>query len=313
MRGYRTATVLAVALGVCGVARPAAAQLTACAVSGEFVIAATLATAAGTSQVGGSFAFTPPATCTPGASGIVAIDVVVSMVGSAAQPIQLTQPYQLNAGTVAIGNGVLVAGISGVSGNVVTSMAINGGAGLVLAGSLLRRTLEGVTIATGPTGATGAAGPTGSPGLAGATGATGPTGPAGIGLSAYGSFSNNQGSAYNVTIGGVSIQLFDTAVATNMNLSSPIVTLPLAGTYRFSYCVRLTMNSSASTRLVINGSAINASVITPATPTDKYCRSTMLSLISTNSTVQVQLFGTLAPVTLIAPGGAELLIERLSP
>jgi len=132
------------------------------------------------------------------------------------------------------------------------------------------------------------------------------------GLAAYGSFSNDSGSAYNVTIGGVSIDFFDTSVANNVSLTSPIATLPQAGTYKFSYCIRATANSSASSRLVVNGAAINASIVTPVSQTDKWCRSTMLSLISTNSTVLVQLFGTLAPVTLISPGGAELLIEKLN-
>jgi len=131
-------------------------------------------------------------------------------------------------------------------------------------------------------------------------------------LSAYASFSNDSGSAYNVTISGVSIDFFDTAVANHISITTPVVTLPDAGTYRISYCIRTTANSSASSRLVINGSAINASIITPVSQTDKWCRTTMLSLISANSTVQVQLFGTLAPVTLIAPGGADLQIEKLN-
>ncbi|MBL8178182.1 MAG: hypothetical protein JNK48_26140 [Bryobacterales bacterium] len=171
----------------------------------------------------------------------------------------------------------------------------------------------------GPTGAAGAVGPTGAPGapsfVPGPIGPTGPTGPTGTGssgLQAYGSFSNDSGSAYNVTIGGVSIDFFDTAVANNISMTSPIATLPSSGTYKFTYCIRLTANSSASSRLVVNGSAINASIITPVTQTDKYCRTTMLSLISTNSTVQVQLFGTLSPVTLLSPGGAELVIEKLN-
>lgn len=120
-------------------------------------------------------------------------------------------------------------------------------------------------------------------------------------------------SAYNVTLGGVSLDFFDTAVANNVSRTTPIATLPQAGTYKFSYCIRTTASSSASSRLVIDGAAINASIITPVTQTDKWCRSVMLSLISTNSTVQVQLFGTLAPVTLIAAGGADLLFEKLSP
>jgi hypothetical protein len=131
------------------------------------------------------------------------------------------------------------------------------------------------------------------------------------GLTAFGSFSNDSGSAYGVTIGGVSIDLFDTAVANNVSLNTPTVTLPNAGTYRLSYCIRTTGNTSASSRLVVNGSAINASIITPVTQTDKFCRSTMLTLVSTNSTVLLQLFGTIVPVTLIAPGGAELLVEQL--
>jgi hypothetical protein len=115
-----------------------------------------------------------------------------------------------------------------------------------------------------------------------------------------------------VVLGGTPISFFDTAVANNISLATPFVTLPQAGTYRFSYCIRATTAVLASSRLVVNGAAINASIITPATATNTWCRTTMLSLISTNSTVEVHLFALLGAVTLIAPGGADLQIEKLN-
>ncbi|MBL8219100.1 MAG: hypothetical protein JNL62_07715 [Bryobacterales bacterium] len=224
-----------------------------------------------------------------------------------------TGPTGATGATGAAGAASTVPGPAGPAG----SMGLTGPTGAT--GAAGPTGAAGATGATGANGATGATGATGAasvvPGPAGATGATGATGPTGTGasgLQAFASFSNDSGSAYNVTIGGVSLDFFDTSVANNVSMTTPIATLPQAGTYKFHYCIRLTANSSASSRLVINGSAINASIITPVTQTDKYCRTTMLSLISTNSTVQVQLFGTLTPVTLIAPGGAELVIEKLN-
>lgn len=315
-------TVVGTALLLAAGAPPAAAQLTACAVGGDFVVAATMATPLGPGQVGGRFTFTPPVSCTPGAVGSVAIDVALTTPGGARSPIVVSQPYTLSGEAVTIGGGILVAGIAGVAGSVVTSLGVNGGAGLILAGTLTRRDLVGIPGPAGPTGPAGPVGPAGATGPAGPAGPTGPTGPVGPagpigpagpagGLQAYASFSNNSGSAYNVTIGGVNIDFFDTAVAVNISMASPTATLPSAGTYKFSYCIRTTANTAASTRLVVNGSAINASIITPVTQTNTFCRTTMLSLISSNTTVSLQMFGTLAPVTLIAPGGAELVIERV--
>ena len=133
------------------------------------------------------------------------------------------------------------------------------------------------------------------------------------GLTAYGSFSNDDGPVIAVIIGGTSIPLPDTSVAFNTSIGGAVVTLATAGTYRFHYCIRTTANLLASSRLVINGTAINASIISPVLSRSEWCRDTMLSLISTNSTVQIQLFGILGVATLLSPGGAELVIERLNP
>ncbi|MEZ5285806.1 MAG: hypothetical protein R2712_13570 [Vicinamibacterales bacterium] len=166
----------------------AEAQLTACAVSGEYVLSATLGSAPGPGQVGGTFVFTPPASCDPGATGTVTIDVAIQSATGARRLYQSTDVYQVDDAVVTIGNGLIYAGTSGVVGSTATSLPIVGGGSLVLAGTLVKRTIDalgGPPGPTGPTGPAGAAGPTGPTGVAGAAGPTGadgaagPTGPAG--------------------------------------------------------------------------------------------------------------------------------------
>jgi len=178
-------------LSVLFLASPADAQLTTCAVSGEYVIGATMLSSPGPGQIGGTFVFTPPATCVAGATGSVTLSVYLTTPTSPTTILQATEPYELIGDRVMIGNGLLIAGVSGVSGGFVSSMAVNGTGTLVLAGTMVRRTIDelvgppgptGPTGPLGPTGPTGAAstvpGPTGPTGAAGATGATGPTGAA---------------------------------------------------------------------------------------------------------------------------------------
>lgn len=175
--------------------------------------------------------------------------------------------------------------------------------------------VTGATGATGPTGADGAAGaagatgPTGSTGPTGATGATGATGSL---SSDYGAFTNDTGSIIAVVLGGTSIPL-STVSNSGVNVSSGTdVNIVTSGTYRLSYCIRTTSSLLAKSRLLVNSTQVDSSAIEPAQTTDKWCRSTILSLTN-GDTIELQLYGVLAAATLLGPGGASLQVERIAP
>ena len=170
---------VAATIALLAAALPADAQVTTCAISGEFVLAATLVSPPGPGQVGGSLVFVPPPSCVPGAIGSVTINVRLTTPGNPTQILQTTEPYRLDGTVVTIGNGLLYTGISGVSGGVVTSMALNGGAANLVAGTMVRRTIDGVSGPAGPTGPTGSAGAPGATGPPGSSGPPGPAGPSG--------------------------------------------------------------------------------------------------------------------------------------
>lgn len=297
-----------VAAGV--MAGPAEAQLTTCAVSGAYVLAGAMLSAPGPGQVGGTLTFTPPGTCVAGALGSVAIDLALTTTAGAAVPLRYTLPYRLDGDTVSIGPGILTAGVAGVVGTDVSALELNGVGGIVLAGTLVRRDAvpglrgpAGATGATGATGAQGAQGPPGPPGPQGAAGATGTS------LLSYGGFANDTGSVIAIVLGGTSLPLTTTA-ASGVGVSSTTVTVTDAGTYRLSYCVRTTSALFASTRLLVNGSALTGSAVEPSTSTPVWCRATITALPA-NATLQLQFYGLLGAATLLSQGGAELLVERL--
>ncbi|MEZ5288270.1 MAG: hypothetical protein R2712_26410 [Vicinamibacterales bacterium] len=173
---------------VLATAVPARAQLNACAISGDYLFTATLLSPPGPAQVGGTFTFTPPGTCVDGAVGQVALNLTIGTAAGPSSIYQAVLPYVVQGSAVNIGGGFLLGAVSGVVGDAVTTMPLNGGGGLRLAGTLLKQTVAGVSGTTGPTGPTGPtgdmgpagpAGPTGPTGADGAAGATGPTGAAG--------------------------------------------------------------------------------------------------------------------------------------
>lgn len=163
---------------------PAAAQLTSCAVNGAYLFSGTLNTGGADAFMAGVFTFTPPASCTAGAAGSVAISVVFSAPGTANSPYSITLPYVASDSAVQIGPGLLLATPSGVLNGVVSSMPLAGVGALKVAGTLSRRDLPAAAAGTpgpaGPAGATGPAGPAGATGAPGAQGATGAQGPQGV-------------------------------------------------------------------------------------------------------------------------------------
>lgn len=103
-------TGLAAAVFLLALPRPALAQLTTCAVNGEYVVSASLYNAFGPHQLGGTLVFTPPEVCAAGASGSVAIDVVYTpAAGDRVRTFRTVVPYRLDGGVVLIGDGLAIA------------------------------------------------------------------------------------------------------------------------------------------------------------------------------------------------------------
>ena len=80
-------------------------------------------------------------------------------------------------------------------------------------------------------------------------------------------FTNDSGPVVAVVLGGTSLPM-STVASSGVTFSGSTATVASACTYRLSYCVRTTSALLASTRLVINGSQLNASTISPAASRD---------------------------------------------
>ena len=322
--------------GLAGVVMPsvAAAQLTTCAVSGEYVVAGAVESSPGPAQLSGTFTFMPPGTCAPGAPGVVTVALMLSTPRGIV-PVAFTDTSQVTGATVAFGMHVFTGSVAGVANGAAGVVTLAGQGGMVLGATLTRRTaVVGATGATGPAGPPGPAGPEGPPGPPGPAGAqgapgadgppgppgaqgiqgiqglTGAAGPAGTAQLSYGGFVNDTGAVVAVVLGGTALPLSQTA-ADGVSVSVTNVTVTNAGTYRLSYCVRTTSATLAATRLTLNGSPVAGSAIVPVSSAENtFCRST-ITAITAGSTIQVQLFGMLGAATLLSSGGAELTLERL--
>ena len=319
-------------LGLSGflcVAMPGAAfaQLTTCAVSGEYVVAGAVESSPGPAQLSGTFTFAPPGTCAPGVPGVVTVALTLST-PTGAVPVAFTDTYQVAGTTVSFGMNVFTGSVAGVANGAAGAVTLAGQGGMVLGATLTRRTaVVGATGATGPAGPEGPPGPPGPAGTPGGTGAQGPpgppgaqgvqgiqgltgaTGPAGSALLSYGGFVNDTGAVIAIVLGGTSIPLTQTA-ANGVSVSGTNVTVTDAGTYRVSYCIRTASATLASGRVTLNGSPLSGSSVAPWASTDVLCRST-IAAVPAGGQFQLQLFGLLGAVTLLSNGGAELTLERL--
>lgn len=337
MRAHPAAMLLAVVGSILTVAVPARAQLTSCAIAGDYVLSGSVQSAPGPGQVGGFAVFTPPSPCEPGAAGTLAMTLTLVATDGRVVPLALSTTYVVSGTAVSFGSVPFIGALAAVSEEGALSIPLNGTGGLVFAGTLTRR--DGVAGTPGPAGpagpigppgpagdsgppgpmgpagATGAAGPVGAAGPPGATGAQGPPGPQGIqgvpgpaGTShvpAYGGYANDSGSIVAVVLGGTTIPV--SAVLENGVTGRTVQT---AGDYRLSYCVRTTSSLLMSARLTVNGAPLTSSSISPATSVNTWCRTTLQTL-SAGDVVDLQAFGLLGAATLLNPGGAELLIEKV--
>ena len=304
----------------------ASAQLTTCAVSGEYVVAGAVESSPGPAQLSGTFTFVPPGTCAPGVPGVVTVALTLST-PTGAVPVAFTDTYEVAGTAVAFGMNVFTGSVAGVANGAAGAVTLAGQGGMVLGATLTRRTaVVGATGATGPAGpegppgppgpagtpgGTGAQGPPGPPGAQGLQGLTGATGPAGSALLSYGGVGRRNRGGPGVGGGGKWVPRPQTAVnGLSLSVSGTTVTATSAGTYRVSYCIRSAAATLASGRVTLNGSPLTGSSVIPVAATAVLCRST-IAAVSAGDQFQLQLFGLLGAVTLLSSGGAELTLERL--
>lgn len=193
----------------------------------------------------------------------------------------------------------------------------------------------GTTGATGPTGATGATGADGADGPTGATGATGPagadgdigpTGPTGANgitgpTGATGTSTtinsmsalNTSSSIISVVIGGTPVPLPDNQILDSFTVdaANEIFTVPETGTYMISYQAATTTALLLSTRILLNGSPLAGSIVTPSLATTLFTASLFANLTA-GDTLQLEMFGLLGTAVLRSGNGAFLEVIRLS-
>jgi len=167
------------------------AAITSCALDGLYVASSAVdQSPADRDQVQALFTFTPPTTCSNGASGTVSVRGTLHHVDSPSPiPISVTDvPYvvdEIGRLTIEFSNTIIIDGqigfITGITANSFVFVAGESGTPNVrLSGVAIKQTLAPVPQGPqGPTGATGPTGPTGATGATGLTGAQGPAGPAG--------------------------------------------------------------------------------------------------------------------------------------
>ena len=86
-------------------AAPAAYAQTTCAVTGEYVVSASLQSLPGPAPVTGTFTFTPAAGCQAGAVGSVLVDLNIASAAGLV-PYQATLPYTVQGTVVSLGGAI---------------------------------------------------------------------------------------------------------------------------------------------------------------------------------------------------------------
>jgi len=180
-RNTRTLCAFAVLVAFASIATPVHAQVTTCAVSGQYAVTASLFYPDGPYQLGGIIAFSPPASCAVDAIGTARIDVVfAARNGGPYFSYRETVPYRFDGTYLRLGNDLAVGALSGLADGVANAIVIVAGDqerafGHALAGTMVRQTVAG-SGTPGPTGPAGPVGPIGPPGVDGPPGPAGPTG-----------------------------------------------------------------------------------------------------------------------------------------
>ncbi|WP_288993402.1 BclA C-terminal domain-containing protein, partial [uncultured Paenibacillus sp.] len=186
---------------------------------------------------------------------------------------------------------------------------ITGATGVGVTGS------TGVTGATGETGATGITGATGVSvtGSTGSTGVTGATGATGTSVTSNSAFAENTNGTIVVILGGTLVPLPNNqniGTGITVNGTNDTFTLTNAGRYYISYKINLTAALAIQSRVLLNGTAIPASVVSPVLSLSQL-QSDFMVTVTAGSTIQLQLFG-LVGAAVLSPPGSTLNIIQLS-
>ncbi|MCP1133045.1 hypothetical protein NKT34_07085 [Paenibacillus polysaccharolyticus] len=142
---------------------------------------------------------------------------------------------------------------------------------------------------------------------------TGATGVTGTSVTANSAFAENINGTIVVILGGTLIALpsnqnFGTGIT--VNGTSDTFTLANAGRYFISYRINLTAALAIQSRVLLNGTAISASVVSPTLSLNQL-QSEFIVTVTAGSSIQLQLFG-LAGAAVLSPPGATLTIIQLS-
>lgn len=128
----------------------------------------------------------------------------------------------------------------------------------------------------------------------------------------YGFAANTSGSVIAVVLGGTNV-----SVPNSQNLSGVTAdgsntnfTIARAGTYRISYAINLTAALLVSTRILINGTPVTASAISPSVSRSDY-NAEVIVTASAGDTVTLQLYGLLGAAILSSGQGAALTIQQV--
>lgn len=124
---------------------------------------------------------------------------------------------------------------------------------------------------------------------------------------------NTSGAVIAVILGGTAVSLPDVQVLDGftVNGAATIFTVPVTGTYLLTYSIKTTAALLMSSRILLNGSPLAGSIVSPAVSASAYF-ATLIAPLAAGDALQLQLFGLLGAAVLQAGNGASLAAIRLS-
>jgi hypothetical protein len=152
---------------------------------------------------------------------------------------------------------------------------------------------------------------TGATGATGGTGATGATGATGTSVTSNSAYAENTSGTIIVILGGTLIPLPNNqniGTGITINGTNDTFTLANAGRYYISYKINLTAALAIQSRILLNGTAIPASVVSPVLSLSQL-QSDFIVTVTAGSTIQFQLFGLVATAVLSPPGATINIIQ----
>lgn len=124
---------------------------------------------------------------------------------------------------------------------------------------------------------------------------------------------NTSSSTINVVVGGTPVPLPDNQILDSftVDVANEIFTVPETGTYMISYQAATTAALLISTQILLNGSPLDGSTVTPSLPTTLFTAS-LFATLTAGDTLQLEMFGLLDTAVLRSGNGAFLEVIRLS-